>query len=78
MSLSGCQINLVDVNFHLQKRLEIFDKNSADKIWSKKDREWKVSPLMPIMVKKKTIQNDPTTLHCAKINVCYDPTIVHS
>ena len=31
MSLSGCQINLVDVNFHLQKRLEIFDKNSADK-----------------------------------------------
>ena len=32
MSLSGCQINLIDVNFHLQKSLEIFDKNSADKI----------------------------------------------
>ena len=29
---------------------EIFDKNSAYKIWSKKDKEIKVSPLMPIMV----------------------------
>ena len=38
MSLAGCQINLIDVNFHLQKSLEIFDKNSADKIWSKKDK----------------------------------------
>ena len=27
---------------------EIFDRNSADKIWSKKDKEIKVSPLMPI------------------------------
>ena len=35
MSLSGCQINPIDVNFHLQKSLEIFDKNSADKMWSK-------------------------------------------
>ena len=31
MSLAGCQINQIDVNFHLQKSLEIFDKNSADK-----------------------------------------------
>ena len=31
MSLAGCQINSIDVNFHLQKSLEIFDKNSADK-----------------------------------------------
>ena len=38
MSLAGCQINPNDVNFHLQKSLEIFDKNSADKIWSKKDK----------------------------------------
>ena len=38
MSLAGCQINPIDVNFHLQKSLEIFDKNSADKIWSKKDK----------------------------------------
>ena len=51
MSSEGCQINLIDVNFHLQESLEIFDKNSADKIWSKKDKEKKVSPLMPIRVK---------------------------
>ena len=39
MSLAGCQINPIDVNFHLQIFLEIFDKNSADKIWSsKKDK----------------------------------------
>ena len=35
MSLAGCQIILIDLNFHLQKYLEIFDKNSADKIQSK-------------------------------------------
>ena len=34
MSLAGCQINSIDVNFHLQKWLEIFDTNSADKIQS--------------------------------------------
>ena len=38
MSLAGCQINPIDVNFQLQKRLEIFDKNSADKIWSRKNK----------------------------------------
>ena len=38
MSLSGCQVNPIDVNFYLQKRLEIFDKNSPVKIWSKKDK----------------------------------------
>ena len=32
MSLAECQINLIDVNFQLQKSLENFDKNSADKI----------------------------------------------
>ena len=32
MSLAVCQINPIDVNFHLQKSLEIFDTNSADKI----------------------------------------------
>ena len=44
MSLAGCQINPIDVNFHLQKSLEIFDKNSADKILSKKDK-WVESAL---------------------------------
>ena len=38
MSLAGCQINLIDVNFHLEKSLEIFDKNSADKIRSNKEK----------------------------------------
>ena len=37
MSLVGCQINPIGVNFHLQNSLEIFDKNSVDKIWSRKD-----------------------------------------
>ena len=38
MSLAGFQINPIDVNFYLQQSLEIFDKNSTDKIWSKKDK----------------------------------------
>ena len=50
MSLAECQINLIDVNFHLQKSLETFDQNSADKFWSKKDKGWKVPSLMPIRV----------------------------
>ena len=55
MSLAGCQISPIDGNFHLQQSLEIFDENSADKIWFKKDKEIKVSPFMPIRV--KGIQN---------------------
>ena len=50
-TLVGCQINLIDVNFHLLKSLEFFDKNSADNIWSKIHKEIKVSSLMPIRVK---------------------------
>ena len=38
MSLGGRQINPIDVNLHLQKSLQICDKNSADKILSKKDK----------------------------------------
>ena len=53
MSLTGCQINPIDVNFHHQK-FGNFDKNSADKIWPKDDKEIKVSSLMQIKVKKKT------------------------
>ena len=30
--MAGHQINPIDVNFHLQKSLEIFNKNSAAKI----------------------------------------------
>ena len=51
MSSAGCQIRPIDVNFHLQKSLDIFDKTSADKIWFKKDKEIHVSPLMPSRVK---------------------------
>ena len=39
MSLAGCQINLIDVNFHLQKSLEIFDKKSAAKNLIQKGQE---------------------------------------
>ena len=31
-SLAECQINQIYLNFHLQKSLEIFEKNSAEKI----------------------------------------------
>ena len=57
MSLAGFQINPNDVNFHLQFFLEILDKKSADKIWSKKNKEIKVSPLMPIRVKITRFRN---------------------
>ena len=33
------------VNFHLQEKLDFFDKNSADKIWSKKDK--RVESVLP-------------------------------
>ena len=35
MSLAGCQIIPIHLNFHHKKHLEIFDKNSGDKIQSK-------------------------------------------
>ena len=52
MTLAGCQINPIDDNFHLRKSLEFFDKNSADNVWSKKDKDIKVSLLMPNRVKE--------------------------
>ena len=36
MSLVGCQINQIDVNFYLQKSLEIFDKNPIQKVLADK------------------------------------------
>ena len=44
MSLAGCQIIPIERNFHLQKCLEIFDENSADKIQSK-NYKWGKSAL---------------------------------
>ena len=38
MSLTVRQIKPIDVNFHLQKSLEIFDKNSADQNLIQKGR----------------------------------------
>ena len=38
MNLAGRQIYPIDVNFNFEKSLEISDKNSTDKIWSKKDK----------------------------------------
>ena len=43
MCLAKYQINPIDVNFHLQKSLEIFDTNSADKIPSQNYKVVKVS-----------------------------------
>ena len=54
MSLAGCQIELIYVNFPIQKILEFFNTNSANKIWSKKDKEIKVSPLKTIEAKTIT------------------------
>ena len=48
MSLSWCQINLIDFNFHLKKSLETFDKKSADRFQSKQG--YKNDTLMPIRV----------------------------
>ena len=53
MSLAGCQINPIDVNFHLQESLEIFDTNSADKFNPEITRGVKVPCLMPIRVKAR-------------------------
>ena len=56
MSLTGCQINSIDVIFHLQKTLEILDTNLADKIQSQNYKEVKVPCLMPIRVNQETWQ----------------------
>ena len=48
MILAGCQIKPIDFNFHLLKSLENFGKNPADNLLSKKDKEIKVSPIMPL------------------------------
>ena len=42
MIWAGCQNNQINLNLYLQKSLEIFEKNSADKVWSNKDIKVKV------------------------------------
>jgi len=51
MSSAGYQINPTDINFHLRKSLEIFDKNLADKIQFKIDKGVKVPCLMGLSQK---------------------------
>ena len=55
MSWAGCQNNSIDLNFYLQKSLEIFEKNSADKIWSNKDIKVKVP--CPVLDRVKALAN---------------------
>ena len=54
MSWTGCQNKPIYLNFHLQKSLKSFEKNSADKIWSNKNTRWKVPCPVPDRVKKYT------------------------
>ena len=49
MSWAGCQNNPINLNFHLQKSLDIFEKNSADKIWSIKDIKVKKHAAVPVV-----------------------------
>ena len=51
MNLEGCQIIPIDVKFHFQKCLEIFDKNSVDKIQFKNYKEVNPPCLIAIRVK---------------------------
>ena len=66
ISLAGYQINPIDVNFHLKRSLEIVDTKSEDKIWSKKDKEIKMSTLMPNRVNctHQDWQIKVSDLHC--------------
>ena len=69
----GVKLTRFNVNFHIQKSLQIFDKKAADKIWSKKDKEWKVSSLMPIRVNRNKSQIyffSLTEYDCLKTATC--------
>ena len=55
--MTGYQIKLIDINFNLQKSLEILGKKSADKIQSKKIKGLKVPSLMTIRVKNVCSSN---------------------
>ena len=55
MSLAGCQIIPIDLNFYLQKCLEIFDKNSADKIQSKNYKVGNASCQLGLMMGTQSV-----------------------
>ena len=50
-------MNPIDVDFHLQKNLEMFDKDSADKIWTKKDRSEKCPTSCQLELKVRQSRN---------------------
>ena len=50
MNLTGCQVDLIDDNVHLQKFWKFLVKNQQTKSDSKNDKDIKVSPLLPITV----------------------------
>ena len=52
MSWERCQNNPIDVNFHLQKSLEIFENNSADKI-----QQGKGDKNVPLPMPNRVIEN---------------------
>ena len=54
MTWAGCQNNPINLNFHLQKSLEFFEKNAADKIWSNKDIKVKVP--CPVLDRVKSME----------------------
>jgi hypothetical protein len=70
MSLAGCQIIPIDLNFHLQKYLEIFDKNSAEKIQSKNYKEVNPPCLKPIRVKSQMAGHEIQTFFAAFSQRC--------
>ena len=51
MSWEASQNNPIYFNFHFKKSFEIFEKKSADKIWSNKNIRVKVPCPMPDRVK---------------------------
>ena len=70
MSLAaGCQIILIDLNFHLQKCLKNFDKDSADKIQFKNYREVNPLCLMPIRIKE--CRKQPLRTYCPNIHTVF-------
>ena len=67
MSFAGCQIIRIDLNFHLQKYLEIFNINSAYKIQSKNYKGVNPPCLMPIRVKNSC----GLIVQCARTEKCH-------
>ena len=78
MSWQGVKLTRLMSIFTSKKSLEIFDKNSADKVCSKKDRGWKVPSLMSIRVKCIRLWNcnkDSSTYESCSTWLSNDPSL---